>query len=204
MATESTSSTASGDASHSSILSSKFNQFRKQGIFCDVIIIIENRRFRVHKAVLSASSRYFMSMFTSGFQETERSEVKIEEGSAESFEQLVEFAYTGYFELSADNVCGILRMANYMEFTRAIDVCVNFIINEYNGMNLEDVFEIYCMADAPFAVLVDVLRKYLLNNFVKLGEVRSFLDHASHDFVAMCLSSEEIEIGASKEEEQVC
>ncbi|XP_072015487.1 kelch repeat and BTB domain-containing protein 8-like [Amphiura filiformis] len=145
-----------------------------------------------------------MSMFTSGFQESERSEVTIQDGSADNFAQLLEFAYTGYFQLSVTNVCGILRMACYMDFSHAIDVCVEYIIDMYyNGINLDDLFEIYCLADShyPISVLVDILHHYLLKNFLKLANTRAFLDHASKDFVETCLSSEEIESDTSKEVE---
>ncbi|XP_072015489.1 kelch-like protein 32 isoform X2 [Amphiura filiformis] len=203
MATEAVSNkNASGDSSYTSKLASSLNQFRNQGTFCDVTIVIDSRRFRAHKAVLSSDSSYFRGMFTSGFQESGRSEVTVQEGSADSFSQLLDFAYTGYFQLSVTNVCDILRMACYMDFNHAINVCVKYAVDCYHGINLDDTFEIYYLAESHFITNeVNVLRKHLLKNFLKLAESKTFLDHASRDFVLMCLSSQEIEADEPQEEE---
>ncbi|XP_072015490.1 kelch-like protein 15 [Amphiura filiformis] len=203
MATEAVSNKdASGDSSYTSKLASSLNQFRNQGTFCDVTIVIDDHQFRAHKAVLSSDSSYFRGMFTSGFQESGRSEVTIQEGSAESFSQLLDFAYTGYFQLSVTNVCDILRMACYMDFNHAINICVKYAVDCYHGINLDDTFEIYYLAESHFLTNeVNVLRKHLLTNFLKLSESKTFLDHASQDFVLMCLSSQEIETDEPQEEE---
>ena len=69
-----------GDDTFLSHLASGLNQLREEATFCDVIITVENEHFQAHKAVLSASSTYFRSMFTLGFQESKSSKVTIKEG----------------------------------------------------------------------------------------------------------------------------
>ena len=99
-----------GDDTYGPHLISGLKNLREKGSLCDVTIIIDKERFKAHKAVLSATSTYFNSMFTSGFQESNNSEVKIGEGSAETFRQILDFAYTGYFHVSPETICrGIQR-----------------------------------------------------------------------------------------------
>ena len=62
------------------------NALRLKEKLCDVTITVENRQFRAHKNILSASSDYFHSMFTSGFQEKNQDEISFElEGKSTSF-----------------------------------------------------------------------------------------------------------------------
>ncbi|XP_072025719.1 ectoderm-neural cortex protein 1-like isoform X4 [Amphiura filiformis] len=191
-----------GDDSYTPHLALGLSQLREQGTFCDITIILGNQQFQAHKAVLSASSSYFMSMFTSGFQESKRSEVTID-GSAESFTQLLEFAYTGYFHLSPANVCGVFRMACYMDFTHAIKVCVDYLMKVHQVIDLEDVFEMYFLAEShkDMTELVERLRLRLLSNFKAVVETKYFLQHANKEFIVTCLSAEEIETETSQEEE---
>ncbi|XP_072025713.1 ectoderm-neural cortex protein 1-like isoform X6 [Amphiura filiformis] len=191
-----------GDDSHTPHLALGLSQLREQGTFCDITIILGNQQFQAHKAVLSASSSYFMSMFTSGFQESKRSEVIID-GSPESFTQLLECAYTGYFHLSPANVCGVFRMACYMDFTHAIKVCVDYLMKVHQVIDLEDVFEMHSLAEShkDMTELVERLRLRLLSNFKAVVETKYFLHHASKEFIVTCLSAEEIETETSQEEE---
>ena len=192
-----------GDDDYAPHLFSGLKNLREQGSFCDVTIIIDNQRFQGHRAVLSASSTYFNSMFTSGFQESNNSEVAIGEGSAETFTQILDFAYTGYFHLSPETVCGVLRMACYMDFKHAINVCVDYILSANENIQLEDIFELYCLAEShnDLELLVSTLLDILLKNFTDLAETECFLDHASKDFLVVCLSSQDIENDSLEEEE---
>ncbi|XP_072025714.1 kelch-like protein 15 [Amphiura filiformis] len=191
-----------GDDSYTPHLALGLSQLREQGTFCDITIILGNQQFQAHKAVLSASSSCFMSMFTSEFQESKRSEVTID-GSPESFTQLLECAYTGYFHLSPVNVCGVFRMACYMDFTHAIKVCVDYLMKVHQVIDLEDVFEMYSLAEShkDMTELVERLRLRLLSNFKAVIETKYFLHHANKEFIVTCLSAEEVETETSQEEE---
>ncbi len=84
---------------------------------CDVIITVENKEFHAHKNILSASSDYFRSMFTSEFQEKTQDEVELD-GTSASFERLLEFAYSGHLkleDLSTADAIDTLNMAAYLQ-----------------------------------------------------------------------------------------
>ena len=192
-----------GDESFTSHLASGLNQFREEETFCDVTITIESEHFKAHKAVLSASSTYFRSMFTLGFQESKSSEVTIQEGSAESFKQLLKFAYTGFFSLSLSNVFGVFRMAHFMGFSHAIKGCATYLRERVSTLSLEDVFAVLAIAEGQPGLgdLFKEFRLHLLHNFVKFASSQCFLKTVTKEFLLDCLTSEEIETKTTTEEE---
>lgn len=52
------------DSAHPHTVLSKLNEQRSQGLFCDVTIVVEDVKFRAHKNILAASSRYFRNALT--------------------------------------------------------------------------------------------------------------------------------------------
>ncbi|XP_072019666.1 actin-binding protein IPP-like [Amphiura filiformis] len=105
-------------ACYSNVLTASLDDLRKQDTLCDVTIKIGKRTFRAHRAVLAASSSYFMGMFTRGFAESHQDEITIE-GNAAIFESLLQFAYTGELDITDVTAYDIIAMANYMQFTVA-------------------------------------------------------------------------------------
>ena len=71
----------------------------KETCFCDVTIIIGKRQFLAHKAVLAAASPFFKAMFSSGMEEERSNEIVLHEMSAEIFNKILSFMYTGEFVL---------------------------------------------------------------------------------------------------------
>ena len=191
-----------GDPSYLTHLSSSLNQLRQQGSLCDVTIVIGNQRFPAHKAVLSCASQYFESMFTSGFQESTSSEVTVP-GTSESFAQLIQFAYTGFFTLSTANVVGILNMACYMNFTHAVEVCARYLSDNKDKLSIDQCFEIWSIAEnfgSSLSELAVTFSRHLVENFPKCLESQSFIEHANVDFLLKnCLENEEIETDESTE-----
>ena len=50
------------------------DEFRRQGILSDIILVVDNEEFPAHKSVLAASSEYFLSLFTSDMKEKTESQ----------------------------------------------------------------------------------------------------------------------------------
>ena len=190
-----------GNESHLSCLSSGLNQLRQQASFCDVSIIVGDQRFPAHKAVLSSTSDYFQGMFSSGFQESTMSEVTIP-GTEESFAQILDFAYTGHFTLSLQTVTDILKMACYMMFTDAVELCAEYLIIVKNQLTVEDCFEIWSIASNhdDLSDVAQLYRSHLFQNFTKCVESRTFLENSSASDWLDFVSDEEIESDDMMEE----
>ena len=192
-----------GNESHLSRLSSGLNQLRQQSIFCDVNIIVGDKRFPAHKAVLISSSDYFQRMFSSGFQESTMSEVTVP-GTEESFAQILDFVYTGYFTLSLQTVIGILRMACYMIFNEAMELCNKYLryVTDPNQLIIEDCFEIWSIASNHDSLsdVAQLYRSHLMRKFAMLVKSRVFLENSSASVMMDFLIDEEIETDTMTEE----
>lgn len=77
------------DTQYSAGVLKSMNEQRNHGIFCDVTIIIQERKFRAHKTILSASSTYFHQLFSVAGQVIELNFIR-----AEIFEEILNYIYT--------------------------------------------------------------------------------------------------------------
>ncbi|XP_026186793.1 transcriptional regulator Kaiso [Mastacembelus armatus] len=77
------------DTQYSAAVLKSMNEQRNHGLFCDVTIIIQDKKFRAHKTILSASSTYFHQLFTVAGQVIELNFIR-----AEIFEQILNYIYS--------------------------------------------------------------------------------------------------------------
>ncbi|KAM9794983.1 transcriptional regulator Kaiso [Neosynchiropus ocellatus] len=77
------------DAQYSATVLKSLNDQRDLGLFCDVTIVIQDKKFRAHKIILSASSTYFHNLFAAAGQVIELNIVR-----AEIFEHILNYIYT--------------------------------------------------------------------------------------------------------------
>ncbi|NWW82693.1 KAISO regulator, partial [Climacteris rufus] len=77
------------DTQYSSVLLQSLNEQRGHGLFCDVTVIVEDRKFRAHRNILSASSTYFHQLFSVAGQVVELSFVR-----AEIFAEILNYIYS--------------------------------------------------------------------------------------------------------------
>ncbi|KAG8003893.1 Transcriptional regulator Kaiso [Nibea albiflora] len=77
------------DTQYSAAVLKSMNEQRNHGLFCDVTIIIQDKKFRAHKTVLSASSTYFHQLFSVAGQVIELNFIR-----AEIFEEILNYIYS--------------------------------------------------------------------------------------------------------------
>ena len=190
-----------GNRAHLSRLSSGLDQLRQQASFCDVNIIVGDQRFPAHKAVLSSASDYFQGMFSSGFQESAMNEISVP-GTEKSFAQILDFAYTGYFMLSLETVTDIFKMACYMVFTEAIEICAEYLRGLKDQLPLGDCLEVWSIArnHSNLSDIAQLYRSHLLQNFPMCAKSVAFLENSSALVMMEFLSDEEIETDTMTEE----
>ena len=185
-------------------LAKSLYNYQQEGTLCDVTIIVGKTQFRAHKNVLAGVSKYFESMFTSGFSERNQSEVKIE-GCNYAFEALLKSAYTGKLNLSRGNVIEVLKLACYMQFNRVIATCSQFLSDELTVLKVtpEDAFLIGALAE-PHGKPLENLRKLALrvlaNGFNKFILTETFLMEVYADFLEKFLDRLDLAIRTTEEE----
>ncbi|XP_018415584.1 PREDICTED: transcriptional regulator Kaiso [Nanorana parkeri] len=77
------------DTQYSGCLLQALNDQRLQGLYCDVTVIVEDRKFRAHKNILSACSTYFHQLFTVAGQVVELNFIR-----AEIFAEILNYIYS--------------------------------------------------------------------------------------------------------------
>ncbi|XP_004713098.1 transcriptional regulator Kaiso [Echinops telfairi] len=77
------------DTQYSGNLLNSLNEQRGHGLFCDVTVIVEDRKFRAHRNILSASSTYFHQLFSVAGQVVELSFIR-----AEIFAEILNYIYS--------------------------------------------------------------------------------------------------------------
>ena len=113
--------------SHLDSLVTKLTQLQADDSHTDVTIKAGTQEFKAHKAVLAASSGYFMSLFTLGFQEKSQSVVTIDCIPSESVMQLLHFCYTASLDLSDGNILDIIQSACYLQMEHAIELSFEYV-----------------------------------------------------------------------------
>ncbi|MEQ2276841.1 hypothetical protein XENORESO_012041 [Xenotaenia resolanae] len=77
------------DTQYSVAVLKSLNEQRTNGLFCDITIIIQDKKFRAHKTILSASSTYFHQLFTVAGQVIELNFIR-----PEIFEHILNYIYS--------------------------------------------------------------------------------------------------------------
>ena len=66
----------------------------------DLVLIVENRRFPVHRVILAARSQYFRALLYSGLKESYQTEIEIKNANEEAFEHVLRYLYRGSVNLA--------------------------------------------------------------------------------------------------------
>ncbi|KAK2825824.1 hypothetical protein Q5P01_020038 [Channa striata] len=103
---------------------------RRQGILCDVTLLVEGREVRAHRAVLAASSRYFLHALLGHDGSPGEAEPIItlpDKVTAKGFAPLLQFAYTAKLVLSQENIHEVILCAEFLGVHNLEDSCFRFL-----------------------------------------------------------------------------
>ncbi|KAJ7320509.1 hypothetical protein JRQ81_020020 [Phrynocephalus forsythii] len=111
---------------HSANVLLSLDEQRKQDLFCDVTILVEDQRFRAHRSVLAACSLYFRSRIV-GQLERDLIITLPEEVTLKGFAPLLQFAYTSKLILDKDNVAEVCKCAEFLGVHDIEESCFQFL-----------------------------------------------------------------------------
>uniref|UniRef100_M3ZPU4 Zinc finger and BTB domain containing 7C n=1 Tax=Xiphophorus maculatus TaxID=8083 RepID=M3ZPU4_XIPMA len=117
---------------HSSDVLCSLNEQRRDGLLCDVVLIVRDQEYRTHRSVLAACSQYFKKLFTvattdGGDPHHAAAVYEIDFVAPESLTAILEFAYTSTLTVTASNVKEILTAAQMLEIPCIINVCLEIM-----------------------------------------------------------------------------
>ncbi|XP_066502337.1 zinc finger and BTB domain-containing protein 7C [Hoplias malabaricus] len=115
---------------HSSDVLCSLNEQRRDGLLCDVILVVKDQEYRTHRSVLAACSQYFKKLFTVATDDGDPSQHGIYEldfVAPESLTAILDFAYTSTLTVTASNVKEILGAARLLEIPCIINVCLEIM-----------------------------------------------------------------------------
>lgn len=131
---------------------------------CDFNIEVDDLVFPVHRSHLAACSDYFRALLLSDSIESKQGKVTIEEITADTMKDVIEFCYTSSVSLTTANVQEILFAASFLQMHQLLSLAVAFIkdrvevencvgiLNIADRCNLEDLYELalgYCLEEFP-------------------------------------------------------
>lgn len=130
------------DQIHYKALVDGFKRLQNSGSFTDVTINVGQKTFRCHKALLTAISSYFDTMFSSDMREKATGHVTFPTMDPELFEKVLHYIYTGDCDLNTDNVVEILRISSFLRITSLQTLCEEFLKKHLSWDNCFDVFRL--------------------------------------------------------------
>ena len=114
----------------------------------DVVLVVEEERFHVHRALLAFWSPVFEKMFTSEFQEKDKSEVPLPGKKASEIREMLLLIYPSLTEreITEENCYFLLKLAHEYQMEAIVTRCEDFMANKVKVKAKESV-----LADLIFA-----------------------------------------------------
>ena len=158
------------NVSHSSQLLRAMNDFRKEGMFCDVIINVKGgRKFAAHCTILASSSHYFRKLFSFNSRpKNDRFDVDLEWLHPETVGDILDYMYTGQIQLG-DNAELMLTASSYFFIEGLQELVIDFL---QEHLNLYNCFSILSVADQhSFQALKSSCTRFIGANFVQASGI---------------------------------
>lgn len=137
---------------------------RDDRVLCDVIVIVDGHRFQCHKLVLCIFSGFFNSMFNSGMKECHENEIELKSVSADIFEIILNYLYTGVLK-EIVKIRELLATSLYLQIKSLSDACQEVLCYE---LNLNSAIELWRIANNhgnACEIMTRGCQDWMLDNF---------------------------------------
>ena len=100
--------------------------------FSDVVLVVEDERLHVHRAVLAMASPVFEKMFTSEFQEKDNKEIALPGKSSTEVKELLLFIYpsTSEKQITKENCYFLVKIAHEYQMAAIVQKCEEFLVEK--------------------------------------------------------------------------
>ena len=144
-----------------------------QGMFADVTFLVEGLRIPSHRAILSARSEHFSSMFQSGMRESVESEIEIPNVRYRIFCALLEFLYTNQVQsISGEDAVELYVLADLYQIDDLKTLSKDVIIRSLTMQSAPSLF----VSTHNFGIpeLREVCLGYMVRHFDVVSKTKEF------------------------------
>jgi hypothetical protein len=104
----------------------KLAELWREGKHCDVEIVVAGEVFKVHKAVLAASSACLEAQFDSRMRDS-HGRVEMHELEPRAFRSILGYIYDGRCEFTEDTLAELMHAANRLEVMALVEAAAEFL-----------------------------------------------------------------------------
>uniref|UniRef100_A0A4W5RHI0 BTB domain and CNC homolog 2 n=1 Tax=Hucho hucho TaxID=62062 RepID=A0A4W5RHI0_9TELE len=131
---------------------------RRLNILCDVTVVVEGTEIRAHRAVLAASSRYFLQVLLGHTHHEQEPIISLSDKiTARGFGPLLQFAYTAKLVLSRENIHEVIRCADFLGVHNLEDSCFRFLQAQLHSDTTDHNNGLLCRKELPPSAHTDDL-----------------------------------------------
>lgn len=126
----------------------------------------------MHRVILSASSEFFHTFFTTNLNDSDQTEFRMGEIDGGTLRLLVDYCYTGRIALSMDNVESVLRWAHQYLLIDVVALCAEYLKENLCSANC---FKLRNLAKLlNINELNETVERYFAENFTKIAQTTEF------------------------------
>ncbi|KAL8568216.1 hypothetical protein ACOMHN_027739 [Nucella lapillus] len=144
------------------------------GHFADATILVGNKRFRCHRAVLAAMSPHFDATFSTGMRDNPDGVLTLLNIDVTTFDSILNCMYTGRDVVCAENAESLLRAATTLQIKGMITRCEEYLMENLSEKNCIGMWKLGRTHNCE--ELVDQSWPLILENFVELSRGDAFQD----------------------------
>ncbi|XP_048350811.1 kelch-like protein 35 [Sphaerodactylus townsendi] len=176
---------------HAEQILQALDHYRKEGVFTDVVLMMDGQEFPCHHATLSANSAYFRAMFASGLKAGRQDVVNLQNISASTMGLILDYMHGKDVVIQEDNVEGLLKLSDLLQISKLQEACINFLedqLHPSNCFSIKKLAENFCV---PF--LVEKSERLILGSLGEVSRHEEFLDLEARE-LAKYLAEEQLAV----------
>ena len=164
------------------------NEFRKEGILCDVTLSAQGESFPAHRNVLSANSEFFKALFANEMKENIENTVHMEEFEPQVMEQLLNYMYGGGITIMRENALDLAIGSDFLFLTELKGKACEYLISDLNSENC--LFLLYMAEKYNVRELRDSAQTHILENYVAVSVSEGFAALSIEQLLAIVSSDD--------------
>ena len=164
------------------------NEFRKEGILCDVTLSAQGESFPAHRNVLSANSEFFKALFANEMKENIENTVHMEEFEPQVMEQLLNYMYGGGITITRENALDLAIGSDFLFLTELKGKACEYLISDLNSENC--LFLLYMAEKYNVRELRDSAQTHILENYVAVSVSEGFAALSIEQLLAIVSSDD--------------